>query len=114
MALVVGQRTDQPGRDHPSILIHHPDMVQRVLSSNHFNYARPEYDEMYERIRTMPPGPERTAIYEQMRDMVIEDSPYCGSMARIRRYLIHPWLSNFKPTEDFYNWVKYLDIEESK
>ena len=62
----------------------------------------------------MPPGPKRTKIYEQMRDMVIEDCPYVGSMARTRFYLVNPWLKNFKPSEDFYNWVKYLDVDDAK
>jgi ABC-type transport system substrate-binding protein len=69
---------------------------------------------MYEKMTTMSPSPERTALIEKMRDRVVEDSPYIGSMARSRYYLIHPWLKNFKPTEIFYNWVKYMDIAESK
>ena len=60
----------------------------------------------------MPPSPERTAIYEQMRDMVIEDAPFAGSMARTRFYLCNPRLKNFKPEETFYNWVKYLDVSD--
>lgn len=79
--------------------------------SNHFNYKNPEYDQLYERIRTMPPGPDRTAIYEQMRDMVIRDTPFVGSMARVRQYLVNPELKNFKATEDFHNWYKYLDVK---
>lgn len=47
-----------------------------------------------------------------MRDMVIEDTPYTGSMGRTRFYLINPWLKNFKVTEDFYNWPKYLDVTQ--
>ena len=61
----------------------------------------------------MPAGPERTAIYEQMRDMIIRDAPVCGSLARTRVYLIQPWLMNFKPTEDFFTYPKYLDIDMS-
>ena len=79
--------------------------------SNHFNYKNSEYDQLYERIRTMPPGPERTAIYEQMRDMVIRDTPYIGSLARVRQFLVNPELKNFKATEDFHNWYKYLDVK---
>lgn len=79
---------------------------------NSFNYGRPEYDRLYEQSRTLPPGPERTRLYEQMRDMVIEDGPVIGSMARTRFYAINPWLKNFKPSEDFQNWYKYLDVGE--
>lgn len=83
----------------------------KAPGSNHYNYDRPEYDRLYESIITMKPGPERTAIYEQMRDMIIEDCPYVGSQARVRYYLVQPWLRNFKPTEDFHNWMKYLDVD---
>ena len=51
--------------------------------------------------RTLPPGPERTKLYEQMRDMIIEDVPYIGSIARTRFYLINPWLKNFQALRDF-------------
>ena len=80
-------------------------------SSNSFNYDRPEYNALYDRIRVMSPSPERTKLYEQMRDMVVEDAPMIGSMARTRYYLIQNRLKNFKPSEDFYHWAKYLNVE---
>lgn len=86
----------------------------KAPGANHYNYDRPEYDRLYEKIRTMAPGPERTAIYGQMRDMLIEDAPFIGSMGRIRYYVVNPWLRNFKPTEDFHNWYKYLDADQSR
>ena len=79
--------------------------------SNIFNYANPEYDRLYDRIRTMQPGPERTAVYEQMRDILIEDAPAIGSMARTRFYLWNPRLRNVMPSEVWSHWLKYLDIE---
>ena len=80
--------------------------------SNNFNYDVPEYNKLYEQSRVMPPSEERTKIYEQMRDMIIEDVPMIGSMARTRYYLIHDKLKNFKPVEVFSNWPKYLTIKE--
>jgi hypothetical protein len=46
--------------------------------------------------------------------MVLLDTPYLGSMARVRFYLVNPSLKNFKPTEDFYNWIKYMDVDVAK
>jgi oligopeptide transport system substrate-binding protein len=86
----------------------------KAPGSNHYNYDRPDYDKMYESILTMKPGPERTAVYEKMRDMIIEDCPYVGSQARTRYYLVNPWLKNFKPVEDFHNYYKYLNVDDSK
>lgn len=101
--------SDYPDAENNLALFYSPN---ESPGSNHFNYKNPEYDLLYRKIRGMPPSPERKAIYEQMRDIVIEDAPYVGSMARTRIYLVSPRLKNFKPSEDFYNWVKYLDVAE--
>ena len=57
---------------------------------------------------------ERTALIEKMRDMVMADTAFIGAMARTRFYVVNPWLRNYKPDETFYNWVKYMDVDESK
>jgi ABC-type transport system substrate-binding protein len=80
--------------------------------SNNFNYDRPQYNQLYDEIRVMQPSPQRTAKYIKMRNMIIEDVPMIGSMARTQYYLIHDRLKNFKPERTFSNWVKYLTIKE--
>jgi ABC-type transport system substrate-binding protein len=99
--------SDYPDGENNLALFYGPN---ESPGSNHFNYENAAYDAMYEKIRTMPPSAERTALYEKMRDMVLADVPYVGSMGRTRHYLIHPWMKNFKPTEDFWNWPKYVDV----
>lgn len=101
--------SDYPDAENNLALFYSPNASP---GSNHFNYHRPEYDELYKKARVMPPSDERTALYVKMRDMVIEDTPYIGSMARTRYYLVNPRLKNFKPSEDSYNWIKYLDVNE--
>ncbi|MCA9197842.1 MAG: hypothetical protein KDA87_09905 [Planctomycetales bacterium] len=100
--------SDYPDAENNLALFYGPN---EAPGSNHFNYKNAEFDKLYQQIRVMAPSPERTAIYEKMRDMVIEDAPYIGSLARTRHYLINPRLKNFKPVEDFNNWYKYLDVE---
>lgn len=102
--------TDYPDPENNLALFYSKN---KAPGANHYNYDRPEFDKLYEQIIVMKPGPERTKIIEQMRDMVIRDVPFVGSMARTRFYLAHPYLKNFKPSEDFYNWFKYLDIDAS-
>lgn len=100
--------SDYPDAENNLALYYGPN---ESPGSNHANYKNPVYDEMYERIRTMPPGPERTEVYLEMREMLIKDAPFCGSLARIRQYAINPWALNFKPTEDFFTYFKYLDVD---
>ncbi|MFI4917791.1 MAG: ABC transporter substrate-binding protein [Phycisphaerales bacterium JB060] len=82
--------------------------------SNHGNYNRPEFDELYEEARLMEPGPERTAMYEKMRDMVIADVPYVGSLARNRYFIINEHMDNAKPTQRFWSWFKYCDTDQTR
>jgi ABC-type transport system substrate-binding protein len=101
--------SDYPDGENNLALFYGPN---ESPGSNHANYQNDEFDRLYEQIRSMAPSPERTAIYEKMRDMVLEDAVFAGSINRTRSYLVHPWLRNFKPTEQFYNWVKYLDSDD--
>ena len=101
--------SDYPDAENNLALFYGPNASP---GANHYNYQNPAYDKLYEQIRSMPPSPERTKIYEQMRDILIEDTPFLGSMAREDFYLISPRVQNMKATKLFSNWYKYLDIEE--
>ncbi|MBL4698360.1 MAG: hypothetical protein JKX70_05965 [Phycisphaerales bacterium] len=102
--------SDYPDAENNLALFYGPNSSP---GANRFNYSRPEFDAMYEQILTMVPSDERTAIYVKMRDMVLDDCVYVGGMARERFYLINPWLLNCKPTERYYGWFKYLDVDDS-
>ena len=103
--------SDYPDAENNLALFYGPNQAP---GANHFNYKNQEFDKLYEQIRVMPPSPERTAILEQMRDMVLIEAPFIGSMARTRYYLVQPWLKNCKPTEDFWTWYKYLDVDPAE
>ncbi len=103
--------SDYPDPENNLALFYGPN---EAPGSNSFNYKRPEYDKMYLRMRAMSSGPEREKLAIKMRDMVLSDVPYMGSMARTRFYVVRPWLLNCKPAEVFAGWWKYLDIDESK
>ncbi len=101
--------SDYPDAENNLALFYGPN---EAPGSNHSNYKNADYDALYEKLLVMEPSPERTALAEKMRDLVMADAPFCGSMARTRFYLAHSRLKNFKPTETFYDWVKYIDVEE--
>lgn len=103
--------SDYPDAENNLALFYGPN---EAPGSNHYNYKNAEFDKLYEQIRTMGPSEERTELYVKMRDMIIEDAPFVGSMARQRYYLINPWLLNCKPSERYYSWYKYLDVDNSK
>lgn len=103
--------SDYPDGENNLALFYGPN---ESPGSNHFNYKRDDFDAMYEQILTMEPSQARDELYATMRDMVLEDVPYVGSQARQRFYVINPWLLNCKPTERYYSWFKFLDVDDTK
>jgi len=101
--------SDYPDAENNLALFYGPN---EAPGSNSFNYKNPEYDRLYEKVRSMLPSPERTALYVEMRDMILHDVPYVGSMARTRYFLVQPRVEYCKPSEVFTNWWKYLDIRK--
>ena len=57
--------------------------------SNDANYKNPEFDRLYEQSAVMLPSPERTAIYRQMNQMIIDDCVAITGLSRTRLYLWH-------------------------
>lgn len=82
--------------------------------SNNWNYDNPEYNRLYEESRVMEPSPERTALYTQMRAIIIEDVPALASMARTRFYVWNPRVKYFQPSEVWYGWLKHVDVDGPK
>ncbi len=78
---------------------------------NHSNYVNPAFDRLYEKIRTMQDGPERTALYSQMADIVIEDCPWIFTSTPVSFGLHHPWVKNYKHHDFPYGMVKYYKID---
>ncbi|KAB1852103.1 heme-binding protein [Acinetobacter tandoii] len=74
----------------------------------------PEYDRLYEQTQTMPPGPERDALYRKMSRLLEVYMPVQIIGARYRNVLAQPRVIGFKkhpilPAE----WM-YIDIDMKK
>jgi ABC-type transport system substrate-binding protein len=82
--------------------------------SNNWNYDNPVYNRLYEQSRVMEASPERTAIFKEMRAILIEDVPSLPSMARTRFYVWNARVKYFQPSETWYGWFKHIDVDGPK
>ena len=78
---------------------------------NHSNYRNPEYDRLYEQMRTMPDCPERTRIIARMVDIIMEDCPWIFMSVPLEYLLRHRWLLNYKAHDFPYGMIKYYRID---
>jgi len=78
------------------------------------NYARfnlPAYNQRYEQTRTMGESPQRTALYDELANIIHAYTPWVLLTHPISADLQQPWLKNYRrhPVE-FTNW-RYLDVD---
>jgi ABC-type transport system substrate-binding protein len=78
---------------------------------NHGAYNNPEYDRLYEQIRSMENGPERYALFAKLNDIIREELPILFTHTLIRVGLHQPWLKNFKRNIMIDVPFKYLDVD---
>jgi ABC-type transport system substrate-binding protein len=78
------------------------------------NYARfnlPAYNQRYEQARLMGDSPQRTALYDEMAQLIHAYTPWVLLTHPISADLQQPWLKHYRrhPVE-FTNW-RYLDVD---
>ena len=78
---------------------------------NHSNYSNPEFDVLYEKVRVMQDSPQRTKLYEDMADIIIEDCPWIFLHTPLSSVLKHDFVLNYKPHDFPYGMVKYQYID---
>ena len=81
----LGWTLDYPDAQNTLQLFYGPNGTP---GSNNFNYNNPEFDALYDQTLNMQPGPERTALYQQMNRIVIDD---CVAISGLSRTRIHLW-----------------------
>ena len=111
---IVGWSADYPDPENFMFLLYGPQSRARNQGENASNYANPEFDALFERMRVMPNSPERQAIINRMTDIYRRDAPWLGGYHPKNYALFHSWLGNAKANEMSDNKLKYLRIDPIK
>ena len=79
---------------------------------NFGSFSLPAYDKLYEKARTLPDGPERTHLYQEMARIIAAYAPWKINVHRIRTDMWYPQLVGYRKSPMAqYNFWKYVDIE---
>jgi len=110
---IVGWRADYPDPENFMFLLHGPQSRARNQGENASNYVNPEFDALFESMRTMPNSPERQKLIDRMVDIFRRDAPWIGGYHPKNFDLFHAWLANAKANEMSDNNLKYLKVDPS-
>ena len=78
---------------------------------NASNYANPEFDRLFARMKNMDNTPERLGIVRQMNRILHHDAPWDFGLHPKSYTLGHRWLKNRKPNDVGNNILKYQRID---
>jgi ABC-type transport system substrate-binding protein len=81
------------------------------------DYARfdlPAYNDAYRKSRTLPDGPERTALYRRMAELVAAYNPWVLHVYTIENTLVQPWVQGYKKNAYWEHPWAYIGIDTTR
>jgi ABC-type transport system substrate-binding protein len=107
----LGWNADYPDPENFLFLLHGPQARADGAGANSSNYANPEFDALFERMKSMADTPERQRIIDRMVSIVQRDAPWIFGFHPKDYNLRHGWLANSKPNDMAGNTLQYLRLD---
>ena len=111
---VLGWNADYPDPENFLFLLNGAQARSVSQGENAANYANPEFDALFAKMKNMPDSAERRRIIDRMVDIVRRDAPWIFGFHPTDYGLYHGWLKNVKPNNMARNNLKYLRIDTAE
>jgi ABC-type transport system substrate-binding protein len=98
---------DPDGLENYLVLGYGPNKGQQ----NHARFDLPAFNRLYERAGVLPDGPEREALMDEAKRLLIAYMPYKVHVHRIWTDLWHPWVLGYHRIPFAGLFWKYIDID---
>ena len=85
-----------------------------IGGANYTMFSNPEFDKLYERVKTMPDNAERTALYRRMVHLLWIYNPWRVNFMRQGTNLMQPWVLGYKKHPFAAEPFRYVDIAFDK
>jgi len=85
--------------------------ANKAPGPNNTLYDNPEYNALYEKMKSMEDNPERLRIIRKMVGILVEDAVWIPGTHSVSYILKHQWVRNFKPHGITGGYLKYRDVD---
>jgi len=79
--------------------------------ANHARFDLPAYNTLFERERILPDGPERAALIDEAKRLMVAYMPYKVHVHRIWTDLAYPWVQGYHRNLFVRDFWKYVDVD---
>jgi len=107
----LGWNADYPDPENFMFLLDGPNRRAGKNGENSANYDNPEFNALFEKMKTMDNTPERLKIIQDMTDIVRRDAPWLWGYHPKGFSLHHSWYYNAKPNLMANNTLKYKRLD---
>jgi len=105
----LGWTLDYPDAENTLQFFYGPNQTP---GSNNTNYQNPEFDRLFEKSSVMNSSPERSQLYQQMNQMIIDDCVVISGLSRNKIHLWHKNVITFPDREILGGFhLKYVDVK---
>jgi len=108
---VWGWNADYPDPENFLFLLYGPNIKVGLNGENAANYTNDDFDRLFNEMKSMPDGPERQAVVDQMVEIARRDAPWLWGFHPVAYSLHHAWYGNAKPNLMANNTLKYKRID---
>jgi ABC-type transport system substrate-binding protein len=84
---------------------------RNIGTSNDARMRLPAFDALYEKSRKVPDSPPRTALFDEMNDLIYSYAPWIMTYYPYESILVQPWLKGYKLNTFVQQQWRYLDVE---
>jgi ABC-type transport system substrate-binding protein len=106
-----GWNADYPDPENFLFLLYGPNGKVEKGGENASNYHNPEFDRLFEQMKSMDNGPERQAVVDRMTEIARRDTPWLWGFHPVAIALHHRWYKNAKPNLLANNALKFKRID---
>ena len=105
-----GWNADYPDPENFFFLLYGPGGKVKYKGQNGSNYENPEFDRLFEHMKSMPNGERRQQIIDRMVEIIRRDGPWIWGVHPKSLSLRHGWVGNYKPNVMAHNTLKYRNL----
>ena len=104
---MLGTSADVPDGQSALARWYGPQAGQQNLA----RFKLPAFDALYERMQSLPDGPERDALFLEGKRLAVAYMPYKVLVHRIANELLHPWVIGYRRAPFWYDWWHQVDVD---
>jgi ABC-type transport system substrate-binding protein len=86
---------------------------RQIGGQNMARFRLPEFDAIYDRLKSLPDGPERAALFVQAQKIAATYMPYKFKFNRVTTDMSYPQVVGYRRAVFWQDWWHYVDIDES-